>query len=453
MGYSIFSLFDEYGVLKAKNRLNILLNMKPVEYTGFLDKLEKILPQWEAVKSHKDDEPFDLWLPYPSETTLKHAPNYTFLFDRIYLLDPISDLCGYLEMDDNDAKNYFSSWERKNTVQEHLLVKIGEKLSADESNETINLLRRITANRLSNIISTYIENRDLIEGAILIPFTGAPINVTANSLLDFGVQLVKEAVDENLELMNKMKAVKRNQRSHKLLTDPQTTAIFYEYSEVLRFLLTTSGFKEAFPAEISSNLDFGDGKNKVYISKLIQLGTSLLGENANLVNNIRWPTPNDELSITSIAGIPPQEILNIRQKELAAIENFRYKTRKKLIDMRASAGTKDYSALVQAFQFEQKGQIAEIKMLSEHIKKNHLRKISHQVGIMAFSAAGAILSASAALQNPINLIGVGLAGAGVTSGISSLLETWISYQAEMEKLHERDSYILWRVQQGIKGKG
>src|SRR3989304_2624542 len=133
------------------------------------------------------------------------------------------------------------------------------------------------------------------------------------------------------------------------------------------------------------------------------MGASLVGDNARLLSNIQWPTPEDELEVTAIKGIPSHKIMEIRDKEQDAIEKFRYNTRVKLEEMRVSVKENDYSQLVKKFQAAQKEQIAEIKLLAEHIKKDHLRKIAHQISLMAFSAGGAILSASMATQNPASL--------------------------------------------------
>lgn len=451
---SLFKLLEEYNLLKSKKRLEVLLNMRPHDYTEFMDKAEKILLKWKSVNASSLNNPFNLWLPYPNEIALEQLPNYSFLFEKIYLVDPMSDLCSLLEMDDNQKSNYWHSIIKELGLSQNQTAQGIQKWFDGKDYKVTHFARVISASRLNKVIETYINNRELIEEGVVIPFIEPPLNYEPDLAMSFGVNLVTDLFEKTPNFANfvktKIKHYTKDQSIDMVLDNNEFALFAHETLEVWRFLLTTSAFKTAFPSEKSSSIELGDINNQIYINKIIELGVPLIGDNAHLLKNIGWPTPEDELTITAIKGIPSGKILEIRDKEQPAIEKFRYNTRTKLEAMRMAVKGDDYSQLVKKFQSEQKEQVAEIKLLVEHIKKDHLRKMAHQISLMAFSAGGAVLSASVASQNPASLIGVGVAGAGLSKGISSLIETWISYQEKMDELKHKDNYILWRIQQVIR---
>ena len=450
MAGSIFTVLNEYGLLKDKNRTRQLLNMKPVEFSELLDQVQGTLPKWASLSTQKNNNPFNLWLPYPNELTLGQLTNYSLLFEKVYLIDPIYDFCSWMEMNDDESSDYFAVANSLLGLSENPTARYLDEWIGKNDYKVTHAIRRITASRLSRTIESYVQNRELIEEGVVVPFIEPPLRYEPNSAMSFAVKVVIDSIDKNTEIAKhareKIKGATK-EKSIDILVDSDEYAFFlHEWGEITRFLMTTSAFKTTFPSENSPNLELGGKNNLLYINKIIEMGASLVGDNARLLSNIQWPTPEDELEVTAIKGIPSHKIMEIRDKEQDAIEKFRYNTRVKLEEMRVSVKENDYSQLVKKFQAAQKEQIAEIKLLAEHIKKDHLRKIAHQISLMAFSAGGAILSASMATQNPASLIGIGVAGAGLSKGISSLIETWISYQEKVDALKSKDNYILWRVQ-------
>src|SRR3989304_2114548 len=108
MAGSIFTGLNEYGLLKDKNRTRQLLNMKPVEFSELLDQVQGTLPKWASLSTQKNNNPFNLWLPYPNELTLGQLTNYSLLFEKVYLIDPIYDFCSWMEMNDDESSDYFA---------------------------------------------------------------------------------------------------------------------------------------------------------------------------------------------------------------------------------------------------------------------------------------------------------------------------------------------------------
>lgn len=96
---------------------------------------------------------------------------------------------------------------------------------------------------------------------------------------------------------------------------------------------------------------------------------------------------------------------------------------------------------------DQRAEIAEINLMADRIKKEYLRKFTFQIGMATCSAGAAILSAVAAVQEPVALLGVGLGSAGVSAAVAKIAESWIDFKGDLDELREKDSYILWRIRQ------
>jgi hypothetical protein len=111
------------------------------------------------------------------------------------------------------------------------------------------------------------------------------------------------------------------------------------FMEMYQFFVTTTVLKSLFPATKTSNLDLGGDENEQTLNRVVQIGASLLGENIEFLNKIRLPQPEESLIVPLLAGVPPQELLTIREKEKLAIDSFRHKLQKKLIEMRATIGS------------------------------------------------------------------------------------------------------------------
>jgi len=216
--------------------------------------------------------------------------------------------------------------------------------------------------------------------------------------------------------------------------------------DIWRFLANTLVFKELFPSSYSENLYFGGDKNKYYIDGVVKMCNDDISTKLGIIpSRISWPTPEDELIFSTLKNIPSSELLLIREKEKDAIEKFQYGMQGKLLDIKKSVGTGDYRDLIKKLRLEQQKQVAEISLLVERIKRDYLRKLAFQISTTTLSAAGAILSATLSTSDPLTILGTGIGSAGFTAGVTKLIETWICFKSEMEKIREKDAYILWKL--------
>lgn len=261
-------------------------------------------------------------------------------------------------------------------------------------------------------------------------------------------------MDEHLENMSLDSFEIYKERSlygilNHLFTDEAFIKLLIGMTELTPFLITCSVFKDLFPSEKVTSLDFGGTNNKRLLDDIIRLGSKEIDE-LELIKSIQWPSAENQLISATLDGVPPYELLNLRDKEQYLIDKFRANLQDKLQKLQLSIGDNNYKEVIHSIRIEQKKQIAEVELLASRIKKDYLKKISHQVSVIMISAAGSILSAIASTKNPLALIGVGIGGSGISTNLNKLIETWTTYKNELEKMKEKDGYVLWKVHKGFK---
>lgn len=455
----LFKLLDEFDLAKPKNRIKNLINLSTNDLDVLIEALSESFTEKTSIASASEQtNPWELCLPFFSNATLEQIPSYLFAFDKVCILDPLVDY--FYELQDPNIsvvekasrilleKNENPPQATKYATNPDLYRII--KPFLDQASWEIKL-KEISAKKIDGVINHYLKYKELIQENILIPYVDLSSdysNYAAGMLY-----MVDNLVNKIAEKYSISKDTYSKERE-KFKNDPQglinsaedfMPILWSEASEVLHFMPSALNFKSTFPSNSYPNITFGDEKNKVLLDSTIALlSKSLKDEN---IENIKWPNHNDELIFPSLSGIPSDDILNIRQKEKEAFEKYRYYTQKKLLEMKAVAGTKDYASLTKAFQIEQKAQITEISLLYKNIKSNLQRRITHHIGSVTLSVAATVLAAISTTNDPLTLLGIGVGSSGTMIGIEKLIEDWITFQSEKDKLKEKDTYILWRMYQ------
>lgn len=451
------TILKNADLLKQHKRLEKLTHLSASDYSLLLDKLDQVA-KISTTKASNTTRLNDLWLPYVSGNIFDDIPGYLFLFDKVYLLDPLYDYFVWLEQG-NEKSRLIAQTTLKNVTGENTRYIDAVMKIMDETNYE-HRLKQTNINKVNSVIEQYYKLQDLIEnGALDFHYDMTSQENYPDAMTYFQLSVINDQLDNAINKSPDKIAELNIELSSNLKTIPQTIEDAFQFYtsdamlslqyEVFRLFYTSLNFKSIFPAQQCSNIDFGDEKNKHLFDKIIEFGSNYLDKDL-VLNGIRWPQPEDELIFTMLSGIPPQELLTIREKERSALDNFRYGMQKKLLDIRGAVGTKDYSKLIKSFQLEQKKEVAEIKLLSEHINKKYFKQVTNNILIATTSAAAAILSASVAVNDPISLLGIGIGSAGATTGLSKLIETWIEYTSELDKMKEKDAYILWKAQSSKK---
>lgn len=457
MTHEIFKILDEYNLLKPQKRYTILSELREDDINIILKKLDGALDRTNKVS----DQGLSINMPYPSIEIMGEITSYLFLCEKLHFPDPLTDYFGTLAWSSEDI---YSGLAQIKSLDNQIYSEILDEISDFEHNidrheiDLLGIIRTVQLKRTNHLINYYIEYKDLIDEGVLMPFTDSTITfdladrsisdrLVAN-IYDLGKKYAKSTIDKHKEeIVSKARSMKLAGQDLRSFIREVLPVVSQEALEtginVMFFTPTTMKLKEMFPASQSANLVMGGNKNQDYINDAIALVGESIGEKDL---SITWPAIEDEISFLTIGNIHPQDLLSIRYKEKDALEKYRYSVQEKLLDIRNVVGTDDYKRLISKLSLEQKKQITEMSLLANHIKKDHLRKSSFQLTTTFLSAAGAILSAMASTQDPLALVGTGIASAGFTAGISKLVETWISYKGEIDKLREKDSYILWKLQ-------
>jgi len=459
MAHKIFKLLDEYNLLKPKDRAKVISHLSPNEANDLIYKISQVASRGDD----KKDAILKLSILYPTIDVLKQIPSYLFLFKKVYVPDPLTDYLqwfGYTpEEGEYIAQKSFRLSTKKTPYEE--LFDLVKKYK--QSIEKINLLEIIKAqgiDSLNRLISIYVEYEDLINENVLVPFVDT--NLDYANFVDFipiaMERLVSYTVDNYADkLTTQFKSdwdllveKHKDNPDKDFLAEEIARAFFSRQGlallDIWRFLANTLVFKELFPSSYSENLYFGGDKNKYYIDGVVKMCNDDISTKLGIIpSRISWPTPEDELIFSTLKNIPSSELLLIREKEKDAIEKFQYGMQGKLLDIKKSVGTGDYRDLIKKLRLEQQKQVAEISLLVERIKRDYLRKLAFQISTTTLSAAGAILSATLSTSDPLTILGTGIGSAGFTAGVTKLIETWICFKSEMEKIREKDAYILWKL--------
>jgi len=459
MAHKIFKLLDEYNLLKPKDRAKVISHLSPNEANDLIYKISQVASRGDD----KKDAILKLSILYPTIDVLKQIPSYLFLFKKVYVPDPLTDYLqwfGYTpEEGEYIAQKSFRLSTKKTPYEE--LFDLVKKYK--QSIEKINLLEIIKAqgiDSLNRLISIYVEYEDLINENVLVPFVDT--NLDYANFVDFipiaMERLVSYTVDNYADkLTTQFKSdwdllveKHKDNPDKDFLAEEIARAFFSRQGlallDIWRFLANTLVFKELFASSYSENLYFGGDKNKYYIDGVVKMCNDDISTKLGIIpSRISWPTPEDELIFSTLKNIPSSELLLIREKEKDAIEKFQYGMQGKLLDIKKSVGTGDYRDLIKKLRLEQQKQVAEISLLVERIKRDYLRKLAFQISTTTLSAAGAILSATLSTSDPLTILGTGIGSAGFTAGVTKLIETWICFKSEMEKIREKDAYILWKL--------
>jgi len=459
MAHKIFKLLDEYNLLKPKDRAKVISHLSPNEANDLIYKISQVASRGDD----KKDAILKLSILYPTIDVLKQIPSYLFLFKKVYVPDPLTDYLQWVGYTPEEweyiAQESFRLIAKKTPYEE--LFDLVKKYK--QSIEKINLLEIIKAqgiDSLNRLISIYVEYEDLINENVLVPFVDT--NLDYANFVDFipiaMERLVSYTVDNYADkLTTQFKSdwdllveKHKDNPDKDFLAEEIARAFFSRQGlallDIWRFLANTLVFKELFPSSYSENLDFGGDKNKYYIDGVVKMCNDAISTKLGIIpSRISWPTPEDELIFSTLKNIPSSELLLIREKEKDAIEKFQYGMQGKLLDIKKSVGTGDYRDLIKKLRLEQQKQVAEISLLVERIKRDYLRKLAFQISTTTLSAAGAILSATLSTSDPLTILGTGIGSAGFTAGVTKLIETWICFKSEMEKIREKDAYILWKL--------
>ena len=459
MAHKIFKLLDEYNLLKPKDRAKVISHLSPNEANDLIYKISQVASRGDD----KKDAILKLSIPYPTIDVLKQIPSYLFLFKKVYVPDPLTDYLQWVGYTPEEweyiAQESFRLIAKKTPYEE--LFDLVKKYK--QSIEKINLLEIIKAqgiDSLNRLISIYVEYEDLINENVLVPFVDT--NLDYANFVDFipiaMERLVSYTVDNYADkLTTQFKSdwdllveKHKDNPDKDFLAEEIARAFFSRQGlallDIWRFLANTLVFKELFPSSYSENLYFGGDKNKYYIDGVVKMCNDDISTKLGIIpSRISWPTPEDELIFSTLKNIPSSELLLIREKEKDAIEKFQYGMQGKLLDIKKSVGTGDYRDLIKKLRLEQQKQVAEISLLVERIKRDYLRKLAFQISTTTLSAAGAILSATLSTSDPLTILGTGIGSAGFTAGVTKLIETWICFKSEMEKIREKDAYILWKL--------
>jgi len=459
MAHKIFKLLDEYNLLKPKDRAKVISHLSPNEANDLIYKISQVASRGDD----KKDAILKLSILYPTIDVLKQIPSYLFLFKKVYVPDPLTDYLQWVGYTPEEweyiAQESFRLIAKKTPYEE--LFDLVKKYK--QSIEKINLLEIIKAqgiDSLNRLISIYVEYEDLINENVLVPFVDT--NLDYANFVDFipiaMERLVSYTVDNYADkLTTQFKSdwdllveKHKDNPDKDFLAEEIARAFFSRQGlallDIWRFLANTLVFKELFPSSYSENLYFGGDKNKYYIDGVVKMCNDDISTKLGIIpSRISWPTPEDELIFSTLKNIPSSELLLIREKEKDAIEKFQYGMQGKLLDIKKSVGTGDYRDLIKKLRLEQQKQVAEISLLVERIKRDYLRKLAFQISTTTLSAAGAILSATLSTSDPLTILGTGIGSAGFTAGVTKLIETWICFKSEMEKIREKDAYILWKL--------
>ena len=422
------------------------------DWNVFLDKFEACLSVQET--SATETESRDVWLPYVNGGDLGRAPSYLFLFDRVRFIDPLYDTCVYLTLtNDSEDSTWFESIGLPEASQ-------GLALMGDQ--DGFKRFRMVGAERLIRIIDEYIELKDLFDQGVLVPFVdlhgkyGEAVSPTADFIRRYASRLVPDEFPPEVSAR-----VNAELGAGEIISPSALMKLVDHYLDdnaigftldAERFLANSLILKSVIPTAAPPNVDLGGERNEFLIDQMIDLGSAVIADYLKEIPEIKWPTEADELRIDLLSGIPNQELLYICQKERAALDHFRHRIRRKLDNMYATIGTKDYAEVVRSLQLEQRAEIAELSLLAEHIRHNYLRKVAHQLGVITCSAAAAILSASVSFKDPLTVLALGAGAAGVSTGISKIIEAWTTRAADFERLKQKDSYILWKLRTQGKQK-
>ncbi|MCC6300588.1 MAG: hypothetical protein IT314_14940 [Anaerolineales bacterium] len=454
----LFTLLDEYDLTKPKSRIKNLINLSQNDLEDLIDALSGTFTEKESmVSAGEQANPWDLWLPFFSNTTLEQIPCYLVAFDKVCMLDPLVD---YLYELQKPNISLFSKFSKNLIGKSENLPKIAEITDPkvlsillplfDQASWNIKL-KEFSARKIDAVINYYLKYKELIQENALVPYVDLSSDYSeyAVGMLYMVENLVYEIADKHsiLEGQYSEEITKYNNDPQGLvnLLENEMSIFWSERSEVIHFMPAALDFKSSFPSNTSPSITFGDKQNKVLLDSAIELlSKSLKNEK---IENIKWPNHDDEIIFPSLSGIPSENLLNFRRKEKEAFEKYRYYTQKKLLEMKAVAGTKEYTSLIKSFQIEQKAQIAEISLLYKNIKSNLQRKTTHHIGSVTLSVAATVLAALSTTSDPITLLGIGVGSSGAMMGIEKLIEDWITFQSEKDKLKEKDTYILWRANQ------
>ena len=454
MTHKIFKVLDEYNLLKPYKRLQTISELSENDINSLTDKLSVAVER----RIKNEDNDFIINMPYPSLELMKEIPDYLFICDKVYTPDPLVDYLYSLSKSDEEIVRLIERFH--NTSLNKLFKDASDRLDRSMSfrdKYDINLneiIRSKQIKKVDKMINYYISYRDLIDEGVFVPFTDSTIGYDSDAIdMAFarGLELIGPRFEQNFnQLNNKLNSRIQSLDDVALAVKEIVVEYFQNISEeqwnelmyLSQYIPTTLALKEFFPSKGFENLAFGGDQNRKHIDNAVQLLGEWIDEKETA---IVWPAPEDEILFSTISNIPPQELLAIRYAERDALQKYRFIVQEKLIDIRNTLGTKEHSDIIRKFSLEQRKQVTEISMLANHIQKDHLRKSSFQITTTLLSAAGAILSAIVSTQDPLALVGTGIASAGFTAGISKLIETWISYKSEMDKLREKDSYILWKL--------
>lgn len=424
----------------------------------------------------------DIYLPFVSLETLRQIPNYLLLFDKVYIVDPIYNNMLFSEQDEEKVDNTNGSdfqldeilsplLQASNLSMEQVKQMVAEQSKAmeqvPEAKQFIGSFFSKIINDTRETLDYYRLYKEFIEEGVLIPVPVIDLMDTDSlnpsefieQIKTFFGSLKQIKFDENdeLEKYNEIyvnagrdvlsKKTTWEQAFKKIYGSipPEIIPRYVDEFNLYPSFMTSLFFKQFFPPSKSPHMDLGGDKNQTLIDKMIALFGQILKNDTQFLNRVNWSSPSDELIFATIGNATPESLLTIRTKETAEVENFRYKMQKRLMTALDAIGTKDYSQIVDSFKLETESQIAEMGLFAKNLKRKYRRQSTFQMTVSILSASATILAATATTQDPLALIGVGVGSAGFSTGMVKCIESWLEYKNDIDKLKEKDAYILWKV--------
>jgi hypothetical protein len=438
----LFDMLDDLQLVKPRSRVERLLQLRVTDLERILDRLDAaVLPPdpSEVVES--------IWLPFPTDDVLNRLPNYALFFDRVYTVDPLFDLFAalvYPETDEGVIDRVIEFSDRLGVQTDRDSV---DSTALDRGQEYATRRRHAAALRLDSVIRSYVTNRDLLQRRIVVPYhTTQPI-YTNDVFQAFFVRLMFHLMPEDSKLRMESGSATRDEISSALSDAFGNPASADRELDLSLSFLTAWGLKQFLPA--GSSIDMGGDSSRRLIDSVLRVAGDILGKEIATIRGVQWPQAGDEIIVPMLAGVTAHDVMLLRAHEPAALEQFRADLHEMLDELRASSGVEDYPRLISTIRRRQKRKELEIAKLAEHIRRDHLRKLTQHVSVALFSAAATALTASANMLDPLHLVAMGAGSAGVLAAVSGLMQTWVSHSAAIDSLSLHPAYVVWRLRKGL----
>jgi hypothetical protein len=449
---------DDLQLIKPRNRMDRILALEASDLNQALTSLESSMSGLEReYRPGRRFNPFEVWFPYPSETLLHQVPAYLLVFEKAYMVDPLFDVLVTYESvieHKGDFRDFISDVYFDTVRRTHPEIAVLFVEGVERREETLEAVWGVMCQqskvalgaKLNRLIERYLRNKDLLdEGSLVMCYSDIEARDYVGAF-EFLYLLSRQFASFYRNDLPELRQALDSSRPEDAASWLIDRGLSLDLAADLSYLFANSSLlKRHLSPSTAPSITIGDRRTERLLNAMINLAGDLLGDNVQVISEIQWPTRELEYVIESLDGIPAQELLSVRDRERDVLDNFRHGMQQKLLDLKTEAGSDKYSELIWRLHAEQEQQAAEIQLMLDRIKKEHLRKIVHQIGTVTLSVAGTILSAAASVRDPAALVGLGLGAAGVTAAASKVVETWIDYKTKMDELKERDAYLLWKL--------